>query len=154
MIRKYILLILSLLTLGGCIEDETVDITVMPEISNTGADTFGCLIDGWLYVGGRFHTTFGSLNLRKSIDFEYNNQEEAMEVAVIAKEDKVIYFTILSPKEGEETTFVNARVNDEEMESGTVKIIRFDEREHIISGTFSGGRITHGRFDVRYYNKY
>lgn len=150
MIRKYIFILLSAFCLGGCIEDETVDITVMPEISNTGANTFGCLVDGWLYVGGRYHTTFGSLNIKRSIDFEYYPEEEIMDVAVIVKEDKVIRFNIQSPQEGQETVFVNARINDEELENGTVNITRFDEQEHIISGTFSGGRIAHGRFDVHY----
>lgn len=152
MLRKYILITLSVFCLWGCYEDQTVDITVMPEISNTGANTFGCLIDGWLYVGGRYHSTFGSLNIQRSINFEYYQKEETMKVVVIVKEDKIIRFDIRSPKEGGETVFVNTRINDEEIENGTVKITRFDEQEHIISGTFSGGRITHGRFDVHYLN--
>lgn len=140
MIRKYIFILLSVVCLSGCLEDETVDITVMPEITSTGADTFGYLFDGWLYVGGRY----------SSIYFEYDQQEETMQVKAWVKEEKTIRFTILSPREGEETTFVDARINDRELEDGTVKIIRFDKEEQIISGTFSGGRITHGRFDVHY----
>lgn len=149
MIRKYILVLLSAICLLGCKEDETVDITVMPEISSIGAHTFGCLIDGWLYVGGRYYS-FKDWFTNTSIDFQYDEQADVMEVDVMVKEYKYILFTIQSPEESKETVFVNARFNEEELEDGTVNIIRFDKQERIISGTFSGGRITHGRFDVHY----
>ena len=48
MMKKYILILLSVLCCIGCDrEDETVDITVMPPATTIGAETFGCLIDGW-----------------------------------------------------------------------------------------------------------
>ena len=43
--KKYILILFSILSLCSCTEDNTVDITVMPPATTTGADTFGCLVD-------------------------------------------------------------------------------------------------------------
>lgn len=153
MIKKYILVLLAAICCLGCREDETVDITVMPEISSCGANTFGCLVDGWLYVGGRYHyLNVIGWNTGPSIDFCYNQENETMDVNVIVKEDKTIRFTILSPREGEEAVFTDARFDGEELEDGTVHILRFDEKKRIISGTFrnNDGRITHGRFDIHY----
>ena len=52
--KKYILILFSIVSLWSCTEDNTVDITVMPPATTTGANTFGCLVDGWIYVGGRY----------------------------------------------------------------------------------------------------
>lgn len=38
----------------ACEENESVDPTVMPEATTTGANTFGCLVDGWVYTSGRW----------------------------------------------------------------------------------------------------
>lgn len=151
MIRKYILILLSAIFCLGCEEDRTVDTTVMPEISNIGADTFGCLIDGWLYVGGRYGAFFLSIPTKEySISFCYNEYTKVMDVKVLTSWDRAIRFTIQSPKEGEESIFSNVRFGNQELEDGTVQITRFDKQRQIISGTFSGGRITHGRFDTHY----
>lgn len=155
MIRKYILLLFLAICCLGCEIDKTVDTTVMPEISNTGANTFGCLIDGWLYVGGRYEGIVGwDSPAKNSISFRYDKDLKEMDVEVFVDWNNSISFTIQSPREGEETIFCNTQFEGEELENGTVRITRFDEKQRIISGTFYGGRITHGRFDVYYKNYY
>ena len=54
--KKYILILFSIISLWSCkeTEDESIDITVLPSATTTGANTFGCLMDGWIYVGGRY----------------------------------------------------------------------------------------------------
>ncbi len=154
MMKKYILILLSVLCCIGCDrEDETVDITVMPPATTIGAETFGCLIDGWLYVGGRYRDYgywFGPSVDSPSIKFLYNEKQAEVDVSVMVKQDRYIRFTIVSPQEGQESEFTNARFGEEKLKNGTVTITRFDTERNIISGTCSGGRITNGRFDVHY----
>ena len=52
--KKYILILFSIISFWSCTEDESIDITVLPSATTTGANTFGCLMDGWIYVGGRY----------------------------------------------------------------------------------------------------
>lgn len=136
------------------VEDQTVDTTVMPEATTVGADTFGCLVDGWLYVGGR-HTTVDwreGVENDPSIDFQYSEKQDKMGVSVKVKSDVWISFTIRSPKSGQKSDYINARFDGEEMEDGKALITRFDTKKKIISGTFEGGSISKGRFDVHYTN--
>ncbi|MDR0748304.1 MAG: hypothetical protein LBF62_01875 [Tannerellaceae bacterium] len=51
--KKKLFLLFFMLLAASC-EDKTIDITVLPEETTHGACTFGCLIDGWVYVGGRY----------------------------------------------------------------------------------------------------
>ena len=125
----------------------------MPPATTIGAETFGCLIDGWLYVGGRYRDYgywFGPSVNSPSINFLYNEKLAEVDVSVMVKQDRYIRFTIISPQEGQESEFTNARFGEEKLKNGTVSITRFDTERNIISGTFSGGRITNGRFDVHY----
>lgn len=153
---KKLFFLLTILCCSGCgeEEDETVDITVMPAATTIGANTFGCLIDGWIYVGGRYSYTGsnGWLDYEKapSIAFVYNKTSAKIEAAVQVKRDVFIRFTIASPQEGEKATFTNTRFDREKLKDGKVTISRFDQEKQIISGTFEGGRIEQGRFDVRY----
>ena len=54
--KKYILILFSIISFWSCkeTENESIDITVLPSATTTGANTFGCLMDGWVYVGGRY----------------------------------------------------------------------------------------------------
>lgn len=156
MLKKQFFLLLTILCCLSCAdeEDETVDITVMPAATTIGANTFGCLVDGWLYVGGRYSYTGDGwwINYDKSpsIAFVYNKTSGKIEAAVQVKRDVFIRFTIASPREGEKTAFTNTRFNGEKLKDGKVTITRFDQEKQIISGIFEGGRIEQGRFDVRY----
>jgi len=150
--KKYAFLFLLLFFLSACWKDEdkTVDITVMPNETKVGANTFGCLIDGWLYVGGRYWDVYWMSPYVPSIVFKYNQEGGTLSVSVKVKEDTRIYFTIHNPEEGKQTSFTAARLGSEELPDGTVTVTRFDTEKQIISGRFEGGRITHGRFDVQY----
>lgn len=150
--KIFLLLLLAVCALSCDVEDETVDITVMPEATTMGADTFGCLIDGWVYVGGR-HTTVDwreDIPGTRSIDFQYSEKQEKMYVGVKVKSDTFIQFILLSPKNGQESSYVDAQFDGEEMEDGKAFITRFDTKKKIISGTFGGGSISNGRFDIHY----
>lgn len=49
---RHLLFICLLLFCVACEENESVDPTIMPEATTTGANTFGCLVDGWVYTSG------------------------------------------------------------------------------------------------------
>lgn len=51
---KHILFICLLFFCIACEENKSVDPTLMPEATATGANTFGCLVDGWVSVSGRW----------------------------------------------------------------------------------------------------
>ena len=40
--KKYILILFSIISFWSCTEDESIDITVLPSVTTTGANTFGC----------------------------------------------------------------------------------------------------------------
>ena len=147
------LFILCLLLIS-CEEDPSVDITVMPEETSIGANTFGCLIDGWLYVGGRYQEISWMGIYQKSIEFIYIDppvEESEMKVQVICKPGKILSFTILAPEEGKRCNYIDASLNGQNIFSpGEAYITRFDKTNKIISGRFEGGEITEGRFDVIY----
>ena len=148
--KKYICILFSILCLFSCDEDETIDITVMPAITSTGENTFGCLVDGWIYVGGRYKNIWFWEDWA-SIRYKYNPEENEMVAAITVKEDMEMSFTILAPEEGKECSITGIMFGDEALENGTALINRFDQKRKIISGTFTNNnRLTNGRFDVHY----
>lgn len=160
--KNYFLLtaLLALFILPACDEDQSIDPTLMPPVTQTGARTFGCLIDGWVYVGGRYAQPTATY---------YPASEEGAEASVVIKaqvsRNETISFRILNPKEKGEITiyslhttskqsspdvcYTQARFGEIPLEDGTVEVLRFNLPERIISGTFCGGRMTEGRFDLR-----
>ena len=124
----------------ACEENESVDPTIMPEATTTGANTFGCLVDGWVYTSGRWGMPAA----------EYLEREEGSSVTVSAQVGlgSYIRFTIADPKEGETLPYVNLSFENQNMEDGKVYISRMSDG--VFSGTFEGGRITEGRFDLKY----
>jgi hypothetical protein len=114
----------------------------MPEETTSGNNTFGCLVDGWVYTSGRY--------LNQPLTFWYYREQNLFEVKVEVRLESYITFIINQPTENQTCTFEDALFDSESLGSGEVKITRFDREQKILSGTFSGGRITHGRFDVVY----
>lgn len=148
--KKYILILFSIISFWSCLEDESVDITVLPSATTTGANTFGCLVDGWIYVGGRY-LGWGHSNIWTYDSFHYYAEEDKLSVNVSVKPDIKIHFTILSPQEGKESMITDIRFGEEELEDGTAFISRFDTKTKIISVTFGNdNRLTNGRFDIHY----
>ena len=51
MIKYLITIVLTIALCCSCDrEDFSADPTIMPPATQTGANTFGCLIDGWVYI--------------------------------------------------------------------------------------------------------
>ena len=148
--KKYILILFSIISFWSCTEDESIDITVLPPATTTGANTFGCLMDGWIYVGGRY-LNWGHSYVWTYDSFHYYTEEDKLSVSVSVKPGINLSFTILSPQEGKESTITDIEFGREELEDGTAFISRFDTEMKIISVTFGNGkRLTNGRFDIHY----
>lgn len=148
--KKYIFILFSIISFWSCTEDNTVDITVLPSATTTGADTFGCLVDGWIYVGGRY-LGWGHSNIWTHDSFFYNEEEDKLYVSVSVKPEISIRFTMLSPKEGEESPVTDIQFEGEKLEDGTALVSRFDTKTRVISATFGNGKsLTNGRFDIHY----
>ena len=148
--KKYIFILFAIISFWSCTEDDTVDITVLPSATTTGADTFGCLVKGWIYVGGRY-LEWGHSNIWTHDSFRYNEEEDKLYVSVSVKPEISIRFTILSPQEGEESPVTDIQFEGEKLEDGTALISRFDTKTRVISATFGNSkRLTNGRFDIHY----
>ena len=119
---RHLLFICLLLFCVACEENESVDPTIMPEATTTGANTFGCLVDGWVYTSGRWGMPSA----------EYLEREEGSSVTVSAQVGLGSYISF----------------ENQNMEDGKVYISRMSDG--VFSGTFEGGRITEGRFDLKY----
>jgi hypothetical protein len=151
-----------------------VDTSVMPAATETGAHTFGCLVDGWAYVGGRYYDQ-GSpyiYDTNHSIVFTYSSNN-TVDVCVKVEgtpdyeENKYLKFTInnvdITKPAPQNCNFTNARFsvtratdgNDIALDNeGIVKITNITSNDSVkfMSGTFYGTRISEGRFDVHYRN--
>ncbi|MCS2821087.1 hypothetical protein NXW78_06875 [Bacteroides ovatus] len=95
--KKYILILFSIISFWSCTEDESIDITVLPSVTTTGDNTFGCLMDGWIYVGGRY-LNWGHSYVWTYDSFHYYPEEDKLSVNVSVKPDINIHFIILSPR--------------------------------------------------------
>ncbi len=137
---KKLLFLFLLVLCCACEEDKSVDPTLMPEATTTGENTLGCLIDGWVYASGRF----GKPDVR-TYDEEGNYYVRiTAEVGVFSS----LHFTLVNPRQGAVCTYVNTSFDGETLEDGEAYITRMNGT--IISGTFGGGSIEEGRFDIRY----
>ena len=145
-------------------EDFSIDPTLMPAATQKGANTFGCVIDGWVYTGGRYADP-------EAIYYPAADETENDTIVINTRtnEDERISFFIINPKEKgitiyslsdtpekEYNVFTNAvlhgRYGSTELGNGTVNITRFSKDMQIVSGTFEGDYIKDGRFDITYTN--
>lgn len=137
---KHLLLICLLLFCVTCEENESVDPTIMPEATATGANTFGCLVDGWVYTSGRWGLP--------DAEYEERGENSGMTVSAQVGFDSYIRFTVVAPKPGETCPYKNASFENQKLEDGQVYISRMSDG--VFSGTFEGGRVSKGRFDLKY----
>lgn len=137
---RHILFICFLFLCIACEENKSVDPTIMPEATTTGANTFGCLIDGWVYAGGRW-----GLPAAKLIQLE---DSTSMTVSAQVGFDRYVSFTIANPQQGETLPCTNMSFDNQTIGDGKVHITRMSDG--IFSGTFESDRITKGRFDLKY----
>ena len=88
---KHILFICLLFFCVACDENESVDPTVMPEATTIGANTFGCLVDGWVYVGGRWGLP--------AAEYVQLADSTGMTVSAQVGFDSYLRFSIANPKQ-------------------------------------------------------
>ncbi len=137
---RHILFICLLFFCIACEENKSVDPTIMPEATTAGANTFGCLVDGWVYVSGRW-----SLPAAEYVQREDNT---SMTISAEVGFDSYLRFTIANPQQGKTLPYTNASFDNQSIGDGSVHIIRMSDG--IISGTFEGDRVAKGRFDLKY----
>ncbi|MCA6421187.1 MAG: hypothetical protein IM568_00035 [Flavobacterium sp.] len=179
--KNLILLLLTTFTLSCCNKDDDnkpkTELEKLPLATQTGAQTFGCLIDGKAFVPPKFGTNapnafyqfvggeytlsiYGSTDggpTLKSINIGCLDMPLIQETSYLLKEELTNnYFGEYNIGGG--ITFSGASTT---AIPGTLTITRFDPSNFIISGTFeftvlddNGAeiKITNGRFDMQYTN--
>lgn len=137
---KHLIVICLLFCCIACEENKSVDPTLMPEATSTGANTFGCLVDGWVSVSGRW-------GLPKA-EFIQLEDSSVMKVSAEVGFDSYLRFTIANPRPDETVPYTDASFDSQAIGDGTVRITRMSDGT--FSGTFEGDRIAKGRFDLKY----
>lgn len=125
---------------SACQEDKSVDPTIMPEATEVGANTFGCLVDGWVYTGGRWGLPVAEYTLAA----DSSSMTVSAQVGLSSRFD----FAVAHPGEGKTLPCVYMRFDNREIEGGNVRITRMSDG--IFSGTFEGKDVAEGRFDLQY----
>ena len=169
--KKLIITGLLIALFSSCYKNELIDTTIMPEATTEGKNTFGCLVDGWLYVGGRYHNVGAliDINEQQSIVFRYFETGDSIAVRVKVGDTQYLKFSIYGITRNVKTCELrNARFDNDYNTTGnggntpldnvgTVEITQFNDSARIVSGIFYGNgsnpRITEGRFDVVYQKK-
>jgi len=182
---KKILLIL-IITLFSCSNDDDVTNRPLPNLTFEGNNTFGCIIDGinyqpvtrdldakYLFLerdapnGYWFSINADNRNLNKFIRFERNLSNIPLEEGIYSfgnQENGVLNASysiigdVIWNDDGSGYQLVSNYVTTNETD-GELEIIKLDENEKIISGTFwfdcidSAGNVVEirdGRFDLKY----
>ncbi len=169
---KYLsLFILFFASLSGCKKSNDHE-EVLPPITQTGANTFGCLINGKIYIPKGFeqnHPNFdvivdstngGNLDIRTFR--KENGIMQALSFSCFGISSSGIYQTQIYPTYAKDINssicyFVNSGSN---YKQGFIQITRYDINNRIFSGTFEMKMydstiscdtilITQGRFDKK-----
>tara|TARA_R110000868_G_scaffold111973_1_gene301881 strand:+ start:1582 stop:2121 length:540 start_codon:yes stop_codon:yes gene_type:complete len=178
--KNLLLIIVIVFTLISCDKDDDkpkTELEKLPQATQTGAQTFGCLIDGKAFLPPKFGTNAprafyqlinGSYTL--GISGSRGGGANLQSINIGCLDMPVITLTTFNLKEfaygnyfgeyfiGGGITFSGATTSEK---PGNLTITRFDPANFIISGTFEftvlddNGveiKITDGRFDMRYTN--
>lgn len=137
---KKVIFLLPLFACLSCAEDTTVDPTLMPAATSNGQNTFGCLVDGWVYTSGRF-------GLPEAKGY-VNESNYYVDISAPVGRFSNIRFTLVNPRVNTSCAYTNATLGQDNLPVGQAFITRNDGE--IISGTFEGGNLSQGRFDIKY----
>ena len=147
-------------------------IDLLPPITQTGENTFGCLVNGqeWVTkttidVAGFYQR--GVLQINGSLNETGRKQTITLIIIDSTLAEKSYILTkspLLTAKFADVTSLINTNwcfYEEENLISGTLNIIHLDEQSRIISGLFEFTthmdgcdtiRVTDGRFDLTYAN--
>ena len=166
------LLLAALLGLSQCKKNDPDPVSQLPPATQTGANTFGCLVNGQLWTPKGFDGTSNySINYdasyRKGIinisAYIYGSGDNTRQDVIIFSDSlKSVGTYSLSLPNHQEALFHDSKVqgsfyqNEMHYRRGTLTITRLDKQAGIIAGTFAftlykpgcdSVRVTQGRFD-------
>lgn len=178
--KKLLLLLLATFTLSCCNKDDDqpiAEIDKLPPATQTGAQTFGCLIDGKAFVPPKFGSNSpkafyqfvgGAYTLGINAAIGGGTELKGINIgcldAPLISENNYILLEKLPPNYfGQYTIYGGITLNSTSTINlpGNLTITRFDPVNYIISGTFEFSvlddngnevKITNGRFDMQYTN--
>jgi hypothetical protein len=167
---KNLLLLLFYLNLAGCsgCKDSLSDINQLPPITQDGANTFGAIVNGKVWVPAGFNGTpnlqynydpgyaFGTLNVgayrrTDTIENDVTDLGFALHSFALKPNSNIAFDYDRYP-------CVYAAEDSSTKSSGSITISKLDTAARIVSGTFSGVlikagcdtiTITEGRFDIK-----
>lgn len=173
---KYLLLLILATAISCCNKDDdnppTAPVDLLPPATQTGAGTFGCLLDGMVFLPGNSSNNldcvyqfvdggyyFGLQSNKRDI----NNNRITLAIGtnkleIIEGENYSLIEFIEGNASGIYSYATNTSYTSED-NTGELKITKLDYTNHIVSGTFwfdvkdSEGvvhEIREGRFDVRF----
>ena len=173
--RTHALLLAALLGLSQCKKKDVAPANQLPPATQTGANTFGCLVNGQVWTPKGYN---GTSNYSVSYDAAYKNGTLSVGcyryIGNGPDDYQIIGFysdslrgkgnfplTILGHQEAtfvDHTTGCELRGNSIHYRRGTLTISRLDLQAGVISGTFAftlykpgcdSIRVTQGRFDKK-----
>jgi hypothetical protein len=166
----FIPLILYLaVNIGGCRKTSVLPIDQLPAATTSGANTFGCLINGKVFVPST-HGMFAHAKisddfspLRLTVTAMYEDQNGIYTVVGLQTDSVLLIGSgqtvpFKTPGPGSAAAALNDYITND-TSTGSLTISRLDLTSHIISGTFdfqiqdpSGKtiKVTDGRFDLHY----
>ena len=168
----YTLLILSLLGLQGCFNDDDAP-TTLPEATQTGAGTFGCLVNGepFIETGSYFNCYYqyidGAYYFAIGAESEHNSLLSQVILASVAVTIDSGGTYSLGCRYVPGTSYAEVQINNPYVENDTcdteygyMHITKFDFTNYIVSGTFEFDvlnpytgeiiEIREGRFDTKF----
>lgn len=165
------ILLLILTSSSNCKKNKLSELDKLPPITQTGANTFGCLINGKAYLPGGWdgnHSNYRVFidGIDSSLDIRTYNLETTLKLQLTFGA-MGLYTGLNIPFVNKGTTILGIAniyncyipVNDSVYRQGELKISRFDLQNGVVSGEFNciiykqactdTVRITNGRFDKK-----
>jgi len=167
-IHAYLFLVtlFTLCSFSACDKDE---INVLPQETQSGKNTFGCLIDNKLFIGGGYYSFIGISPLSAQYDRVYKR----LTISAYNKTDETIALLLINPLQNatqklSRGTYSNGAADGTHyivLDGGEIYLTKLDTINKIVSGHFSftgkyadlsdtfiengdSVKITQGRFDI------